>query len=108
VNLPWVTELYEPSSMVFRDHVKKHSGGGEPGWTVSCTVLGKFIKIQDECLAKEGTNTGIAAVAAGINATFDSISNENPANCSLGGANTGLVEGTDTIENPTGHQLAVK
>ena len=102
VNLPWVTELYEESGKI-RDHVKAHSGGGQPGYVVECTVAGIF-KVQDECIGE--TNTGMENVAGGVDASFDAITPK--ANCSIGGTGTGSVKGVDLNENPASGAIRVK
>jgi hypothetical protein len=65
-----------------------------------CLVLG--LKITDECSGE--TSTGIKNVlddgklTGKAEETFDSISREKPATCSIGGAGTGKIYGQDTIE----------
>ncbi len=97
VHLPWKTEL-ELVSGELRDMVTGTSG--EPGWAVECTVGGIF-KITDECTGL--TSTGISNVSGGVDAVFDA---KTPfAKCSVGGANAGMVSGTDLNENPVGGTL---
>jgi hypothetical protein len=49
-DLPWETEFFETEKKVFQ--TLKGAGAGEPGWSVSCTVLG--IKETDECKSVAG------------------------------------------------------
>jgi hypothetical protein len=100
-NLPWITELYEEAGKV-RDHVKAHSGGGEPGYDVECTVAGIF-KVQDECLGE--TNTAMNNVTGGVEAVFDATSPK--VKCSIGGAGSGTVLGKDLNENPASGAIRV-
>jgi hypothetical protein len=102
VNLPWVTELYEPEVGKIRDHIRAHSGGGAPGWVVECTVAG-FFKVQDECTGE--SNTAMSNVTGGVDAIFDATTPK--ANCSIGGTGTGKVEGTDLNENPVAGTITV-
>lgn len=98
LHLPWKTTL-ELVSGELRDVIM--GTGGEPGWNVECTVFGVF-KIQDECTAL--SSTGIKNDSTGVLAKFDS---KTPlANCTNGGANAGMVEGTDLNENPTGGTIS--
>jgi len=101
LNLPWKTELLLEGGKV-RDMIM-NGGKGTPGWKVECTVLG-FVKIQDECTGE--TTTGVSVVKEAekhlVHFTFDGISNEKPANCSLGGEKQGLVEGLISILPNTG------
>lgn len=99
-HLPWKTTLVAGP----RDELGPGTGG-EPGWTVECTVAGIF-KVQDKC--DGATSTGIANVSSGVDATFDATSRAKPAFCSLSNKNSGKVYGTDHILNPTGIQLSVK
>jgi hypothetical protein len=101
VGLPWRTELYLRGAEV-RDMITP-DGAGNPGWAVTCkTILGNM---TDTCTTALGS-TALANVAAGVSATFDKVSSEeNPANCKLGGgaerAKVGLVSGSDLIESPS-------
>jgi hypothetical protein len=98
LHLPWKTTL-ELVSGELRDVVM--GTGGEPGWNVECTVL-KFFKVQDECTGL--TSTGIHNDSTGVLAIFDS---KTPlASCTNGGANAGMVKGTDLNENPTGGTIS--
>ena len=97
VDLPWMTQL-ELVSGELRDMVT--GTGGEPGWAVECTVGGIF-EITDTCTGL--TSTAISNVSGGVDAIFDA---KTPlAKCSVGGANSGMVSGTDLNENPAGGTL---
>jgi hypothetical protein len=101
VELPWITELYEPEAGKIRDHVKAHAGGGAPGWKVECTVGGIF-KVQDTCTNE--SNTAMNNVAGGVEAVFDAKTPK--AKCSLGGEE-GEVKGADLNKNPSTGTLTV-
>jgi hypothetical protein len=98
VHLPWKTKLEVINGEV-RDKIES-SGAGEPGWNVECTAI---FKVEDTCTGT--TTTGIKNVSTGVDAIFDAKSAH--ANCTQGGAGSGVVEGTDHILNPTGKQIRV-
>lgn len=102
VALPWVTELYEPETGKVRDHIRAHSGGGAPGWTVECTVSGIF-KVQDTCTGE--SNTAMNNVTGGVEAVFDAKTPKG--NCTIGGAGAGEVKGASLNKNPAGGTLTV-
>lgn len=100
LNLPWLTLITLIGGKV-RDIIEKDpsaSVSGNPGWKVTCTnILGG--ESIDECTLAEG-NTALANSAAGVEAIFDA---ESPnANCTLGGAETGVVRGANTTFSPSG------
>jgi hypothetical protein len=92
INLPWKTELYEAAGAI-RDRVGL-AGGKTPGWKVSCMVLG--IKVTDTCEGR--TTAAMKNILNGelLTGTAEVTFNEEAATgtCSLGGANTGKVEGS--------------
>jgi len=96
LHLPWLTLIKLVGTEV-RDLVEKDGSGGNPGWKVVCfdSVFGT--ETTDEC-TKATNTTGLANVAAGVEAKFDAIT--EPTTCTKGEANQGKVEGTDLIENP--------
>jgi hypothetical protein len=94
VHLPWHTEIYLAGAEV-RDMVTE-DGAGEPGWAVTCTnALGG--QTTDTCTISLDS-AGLANVTGGVDALFEEHSQST--NCSIGGAGTGCMEGTDLIENP--------
>jgi hypothetical protein len=98
VNLPWLTLVYLEGSLT-RDIITAGIAGKEPGYKVKCTVAG--LKITDECLSgatpvhvelnlleKEGTEPELVDVLF-----KETLKQSEWAKCSLGGAESGLVEG---------------
>jgi hypothetical protein len=108
-NLPWGTRLVETNGEV-RDQIisgsRKEEGNGEPGWAVECTVDG-IIKISDRCEHSGNTVGTLANRATGeLEEKFDAITKaETMATCSVGGANSGLVNGTLTNKLSNGQAL---
>lgn len=100
VNLPWTTQL----EAGIRDKITKGTGG-KPGWAVECE--GPFkIKVTDTCVTETGS-TAMANEANGtVDATFD-VHAGNEAECSVGGAKTGLVIGLVFLLTVNGEALAV-
>jgi hypothetical protein len=99
LNLPWRTELVLNGTSV-RDLILA-DGHGEPGWSVTCTnIFGGTT--EDHCLAEAGKpgSVSLTNVAGGVLGTFDKLTPN--AKCSLGGAESGHVEGTVLTENPSG------
>src|SRR5262245_37550995 len=99
LNLPWLTLVTLINGHV-RDVIEQDPNGGatgNPGWKTVCTnVLGG--ETVDECTAAS-PSTGLANVAAGVEAKFDA---ETPqANCSQGGSGAGLVTGFIFFESPS-------
>lgn len=94
VNLPWATELYEKPEetevVEVRDRIS--NAAKNPGWEVECTVLG--IKVKDVCTGED--NVEVENVSGGVDSIFDSRAPK--ANCSVGGAGTGVVLGTELNE----------
>jgi hypothetical protein len=101
VKLPWETEV----------ELLEEDGGpffvvlilGEPGWHVEC--MGS---LSDECKASEavfqldlsgGTLLGLFSEA------ITELAGETLGNCTLGGAETGVVEGEGTISPSEGGEL---
>jgi len=101
LNLGWETavELMEEGSAIYYvTLILAHAGGGQPGWSTVCTVLG--IKEEDECTAqttagKEGavaelTLSGTSLLAV-FSKAFTELAELVDGNCSLGGEKTGEV-----------------
>jgi len=91
LNLPWLTQLLEPNLGVFVDDLTAGTGGN-PGWLVECTVLG--IKVTDTCTTANG-KTNLKNLADGlVEVEFpEVVEKSEQANCTLGGAEEGLVAG---------------
>jgi len=91
LNLPWLTQLLEPTLGVFVDDLTAGTGGN-PGWLIECTVLG--LKVTDECTTANG-KTNIENLADGlVKVVFPEIVEPiEQANCTLGGVEQGLVVG---------------
>jgi hypothetical protein len=92
VNLPWITELEEPTKGEIRDKIsstKKHTEEGLfPGWKVTCQVF--LTKEIDECTT-ETTSTAMKNENPNVLAAFDSKSAK--AKCSLSKKVSGVVSG---------------
>lgn len=90
--LPWSTQLQEPEGKEapLRDNITN------AGVSVECLVAG--VKIKDECTGT--TSQGIEDVPGGVDTIFDTKSTH--LSCTLGGAETGVVKGTDQDENLEG------
>ena len=109
-NLPWGTKLKEEGAQV-RDDIlsgsKTPTGEKFPGWEVECTV-GGILKIEDVCEHNDTTVNVIANRTTGkTEFVFDAISNEkvNRATCTVGGKETGVVEGTILSQLRSGNAL---
>lgn len=92
INLPWDTEveLVEDGGAFFAALILPHSGATTIGWEVEC------FGVSDECTSAEGaaqlTLEGATLVALGNPAFLELIGELKPANCTRGGAGTGIVE----------------
>jgi hypothetical protein len=96
VNLPWRTELLEPGVNVYVLHILKIAAGN-PGWEAECTVLG--VKITDVCTAADRL-VALFPLADGLVEGEFKEELEEPAeaaNCTIGGAQQGLVAGVGLI-----------
>jgi YD repeat-containing protein len=76
--------------------------GGNPGWSIECTIAGIF-KVQDTCTSAKAAPL-LTNVSGGEDATFEA---SESASCSLGNASSGMVIGSDLTENPSGKTLSV-
>jgi hypothetical protein len=100
VNLPWPTQLVQIGSEI-RDAIHPHSGGGAPGWKVSCNGT------LDECTTTAGgTKIKNAANGQEVEAEFEKKS--ALADCKRGGKAQGEVSGIVFIRQKNGHALRVK
>lgn len=101
INLPWSTRI-ELISRIFYDDIIAAGGSGTVGYHVLCSKI-----VEDTCeldLARALLeNNGL-----GVNVVFSSTdANQPKANCTRGGAEAGLVNGTDFVLSETGLTVAV-
>jgi hypothetical protein len=99
LHLPWSTEVVTVSG---KNRDKLTGTGGNPGWDVTCVVLGVF-EVSDECTSAAAEPL-LANVAGGVDATFEAA---ETASCTKGNGSSGMVIGTDLNENPTGKTISV-
>ena len=97
IHLPWKTKLSEPASGEIRNTLTEGTSGA-PGWVVECTVAGIF-KTADECTGVTSTLTRNGAEGT-VEAEFEK--NSAKATCSIGGKESGRIEGIDAIEKAGG------
>jgi hypothetical protein len=96
-NLGWgaEVELMEESGAIYYVTLAfPHSGGGQPGWSIVCTVLG--VKEEDECQFGEAGSVAEltlqgATLLAVVSESFTELAGGRLAFCSLGGTETGEV-----------------
>jgi hypothetical protein len=78
------------------------------GWAVECTILG--VKAEDTCTAAEGVAEIILSGTTLVGVTseaFTELAGAKLANCSLGGTETGVVEGEGTCTLIGGGEVTV-
>ena len=96
LNLPWATEV-----VTVEGHERElivNGGKGNPGFDLECKILGG--KVDDECT---GTlTTAVSNVTGGVSAVFNAA---EKLTCHWGGANSGSVEGTQSIKASAGGTL---
>ena len=108
-NTPWQTEIYETEGKVLG--VLTGTTGSEPGWKVTCKVLG--VVDEDECLAVAGEPETLLLEnkASGgetpllVLATFE---HARKAKCSLKGEKSGEVTGSIPISKTNKWGLRVR
>lgn len=98
VHLPWKTQLQEVGETP--EDAILNGGSGQPGWLLECTVLG--VKAKDECTGESAAE--VENVSGGTNLVFKS--GLEHLTCTTGGANAGVVAGTELDENPEAKQVA--
>jgi hypothetical protein len=89
LHLPWHTELVATEGSL--REVLTSGGKGAPGFKLKCRALG--VQLQDECtgtLSASTTNN-----ASGVTAAFSA---SEKFSCTSGGAGSGTLEGSQTIE----------
>ncbi len=108
LHLGWEAEvdLVEQTGTFFALLSLPHSGGGSPGWEMECLVLG--ITVTDECTSSEGvaelTLEGTSLLEK-ISPTFAELAEAKLATCSLGGEESGVIEGEDSVVLKEGGEL---
>jgi hypothetical protein len=109
VNLGWETEveLMEDSGNWFINLILPHSGGGNPGWEIECmkSLIGA---ITDECTATEaGSELTLSGTTllGNFSEAFNELAGIKLGNCSLGGTESGVVEGGGAIVLNEGGEL---
>jgi hypothetical protein len=111
VNLPWNTllELAETTRAIWVDLISA-AGKGNPGWYMECMGL---VGLTDECTAEGASETGegvfepVNLGGGRVEATFSEALTEllalKLAECTQGGKETGVVEGSgNTIKLASG------
>jgi hypothetical protein len=96
IDLPWGTELVLNGSEI-RNNIKAE-GKGEPGYEITCnTILGL---VKDVCKTEKGSERFVVNNASGVELESDGLT--APSNCSVGGVESGLIEGPHLILTLTG------
>lgn len=109
VGLGWETEasLYEePGGSYFALLFLPHSGGGKPGWEIECLVLGTTV--TDECTASENVSELAlegTKLLEKLSVAFAELTEIKLLSCSLGGTESGAVEGESSITLNEGGEL---
>jgi hypothetical protein len=107
-HLEWESEveLMEDTTTFFADLVKSHSGT-TVGWEVECmkSIIGA---ITDECVSAEGVSELAlegTTLLGNFSRAFTELAGAKLATCSLGGENSGIVEGGGAITLSGGGEL---
>jgi hypothetical protein len=110
VNLPWLTELElweEGAASGFVDLILPHTGGGNVGWYIDCTVLG--VLASEECTTPEGVVEQLN-VATGVESVFSEaftlLMGAKLALCSGNNEETGVVSSAGNANGITVNSLA--
>lgn len=91
INLGWSSKLEERSGEL-RDIITSSISGKQPGYAVECEVDG-IIKISDECTGVISTNARANRAEGTVETEFDSLSEGELANCTVGGEKQGRIHG---------------
>ncbi len=95
INLPWNTLLVlieDGTEKFFADYIE-NSGAGNPGWEVEC--MKTILKPVDECTTAQGvTKLSLDGplLLGGFSEAFTELAGLKLISCSLGGAETGVLE----------------
>jgi hypothetical protein len=100
IGLPWIS-LLVASGGTTKDRILAGHGTAF-GWNVSCEVDHLFK--PDECTFSE-SDADLVNLAAGVDVDFLQASG---GDCSKGSRTSGMLIGTDLIENATGHKITVQ
>ncbi len=111
VNLEWEAQvqLMEDTGTFFVQLVLAHTGGGNPGWEIECmkSIVGAT---TDECTSAESgaelSLEGTTLVRKSSDA-FTELVGLKLSTCSLGGSETGIVEGAESYSLVGGGELTV-
>jgi hypothetical protein len=98
-DLPWETEFFETESKVFQ--TLKGTGAGEPGWSISCKVLG--VTETDECKiipGKPGEHEDNNERTGNEWLQVEGIEALPRYGCSVGGEASGVASGSIDILRP--------
>ncbi len=103
-NLPWITNIEEGPNKEPLTTLKPHTGGGQPGWAITCKAL--FIEETDECkFAKAGEEEKLKLVntRSATELLVASLWEEkSKIECSQSKEITGEVKGTLAVLLPGG------
>jgi hypothetical protein len=92
-DLPWETEFFETEGKVFQ--TLKGTGAGEPGWRISCKVLG--VTETDECKVlpgKPGENNDHSQLGGSGWLVVDMVEPLPRWDCTVGGEGSGVATGS--------------
>jgi hypothetical protein len=105
-DLPWQAESYQTEGKVFQKLTG--AGSGEPGWKVTCKVLG--ISKSDECLTESSKPESTLLEnksTSGELLVLATLQHARKAKCSVGGAEAGEVSGSLAVLQANGSGLRV-
>jgi hypothetical protein len=109
--LGWETEaelMEQGAEFFFANLILPHAGGSNPGWEMECNVLG--LKIVDDCSAAESVAElkleGVTLLEK-FSKAFSELTAAKLANCSLGGTESGAIEGEDSLILKEGGELSL-
>ncbi len=103
LNLPWKTELTEPTEKEIRDNIKPGNGTKLPGYSTTCVVI---IPITDECTGETSTKMTNIFAEGLVEASFEIKSKK--ATCTQSKKETGTVEGALKTRDKSGVPISVK
>jgi hypothetical protein len=104
LGLTWESEvelMIDGTETFFADLFAK-TGGGTIGWEVECTIDG--LKVVDECTSEHGVAKLLlngAELLGEFSTAFTELAGLKLANCTEGGENSGVVEGSGVIARGT-------
>jgi hypothetical protein len=101
-NLPWKIKLFVGTNGEPLSKIEAHTGGGPPGWEVTCKAI---IEITDTCTSNTNEEEEIrfrntlSATELLVTALFEE---SHLAHCTQSGKNTGSVSGSIAVLLPGG------